>query len=167
MTLQLSSDNTAAAELRVMTCALRALGVLNSVGGWNRRRRGRPRPAESAAMMAWSRGVVVAGGAAAHRVVAGQIGIVVGWLLLYLRIPSVDRLLLHRQRPSAVKPTLPVAKSTIEPIGGCRWDLQNPCSTRSASIEVSGLAPCSYLHITPDLVDRLFSVRCSTQVQCC
>ena len=103
LTLQLSSDNTAAAELRVMTCALRALGVLNSVGGWNRRRRGRPRPAESAAMMAWSRGVVVAGGAAAHRVVAGQIGIVVGWLLLYLRIPSVDRLLLHRQRPSLTK----------------------------------------------------------------
>jgi hypothetical protein len=78
---------------------------------------------------------------------------------LSLEIPSLDRLLLRRECPSAGKaqhrprPRQPVPNSIIEPLG----------DRGKGTSGILDLLPCSYLRVTPDLVDR-FLIVCATKL---
>jgi hypothetical protein len=143
-----SSGDRASVRRGASVCSVRSGGSSSVVvRGRNRRRRGLP---------------------------LGGNGISIGRVLLCLRIPSIDCPLLRRQSPFVSKVerphsargrgspyrTPPLTRTTA-----AEGDLKNPSSAKSASAEVSGLAPSYYLHITPDQLDQ-FLVLPALLVQC-
>jgi hypothetical protein len=78
----------------------------------------------------------------AERWVAIEGGIRIDRLLRISSVASAPPL----RRPNCPWSRQPVPNSTIESHSHhCRWGRKNPSSIRSAGVEVSGLAPCSYL----------------------
>jgi hypothetical protein len=79
------------------------------------------------------------------------------------RVPSFPR----RKGPTV--PAVEAARIKLRTTAA-EGDLKNPSSAKSASAEVSGLAPCyfleNFLHITPNPLDQ-FLVLPALLVQCC